>query len=238
MLGGGVRSCPAATIHGGFRHIGRHCQRPGHHCAACLRTALIAGRGTLPASRSSVMQRPPWTHQGMNRVRWAVRVTATRKGGWPTGSKGGAQGANCGCTGWSSPRGVSSGMPRVLPGIEVNGGRLAADECRAIIVGICAFAGLGPPRSVLICDDRPAARQGLLELLRPLSSVSEIRCVSDGFSLVDAAAGEPVDLVLGIHPSTVIIVVGSAGDIDVLARAYLRGPRGMLLWEPPAAPWN
>jgi DNA-binding NarL/FixJ family response regulator len=147
-------------------------------------------------------------------------------------------------------------MPRVLPGIEVNGGRLAADECRAIIVGICAFAGLGPPRSVLICDDRPAARQGLVELLRPLSSVSEIRCVADGFSLVDAVAGEPVDLVLigvhrasqigpeaidlvlGMHPSTVIIVVGSAGDIDVLARAYLRGPRGMLLWEPSAAPWN
>jgi len=96
-------------------------------------------------------------------------------------------------------------MPRVLPGIEVNGGRLAADECRAIIVGICAFAGLGPPRSVLICDDRPAARQGLVELLRPLSSVSEIRCVADGFSIVDAVAGEPIDLVLiGVHRASQI----------------------------------
>jgi hypothetical protein len=39
-----------------------------------------------------------------------------------------------------------------------------------------------------------------------------------------------------MHPSTVIIVVGSAADIDVLAMAYIRGPRGLLLWEPPAPP--
>ncbi len=138
-------------------------------------------------------------------------------------------------------------MPRVLPGIDVNGGRLAADECRAIIVGICAFAGLGPLRSVLICDDRPPVGRALAELLRPLPSLPAIRCVSDGFAVVDALAAEPVDLVLigvhrasqigpvaidlvlGMHPSTVIVVVGSAGDIDVLARAYLRGARGMLL---------
>ena len=73
---------------------------------------------------------------------------------------------------------------------------------------------------------------------------------------MDALAAEPVDLVLigvhpasptgqdaiglvlGMHPSTVIIVVGSTGDIDVLAMAYIRGPRGLLLWEPPAPPRN
>jgi CheY-like chemotaxis protein len=119
------------------------------------------------------------------------------------------------------------------------------DESRAIIAGICAFAGLDPLRSVLICDDRPTARQGLAELLRPLPSAPETRCVADGFAVVDALAAEGVDmvligvhadshvgqeaidLVLGMHPSA----VGSAGDIDVLAAAYVRGARGMLLWE-------
>jgi len=42
---------------------------------------------------------------------------------------------------------------------------------------------------------------------------------------------EAIDLVLGMHPSAVVVVVGSAGDIDVLAAAYVRGARGMLLWE-------
>ena len=138
----------------------------------------------------------------------------------------------------------------------MNDGPLPPDGTRAIIVGICVFAGLGPPRSVLICDDRPAARQGLSELLRPLPSLLQIRCVSDGFAVVDALAAEPVDLVLigvhpasptgqdaiglvlGMHPSTVIIVVGSASDTDVLTPAYIRGARGMLLWEPPAPPRN
>jgi len=123
------------------------------------------------------------------------------------------------------------------------------DESRAIIAGICAFAGLDPLRSVLICDDRPTARQGVAELLRPLPSAPETRCVADGFAVVDALAAEGVDLVLigvhadshvgqeaidlvlGMHPSAVVAVVGSAGDIDVLAAAYVRGARGMLLWE-------
>ena len=78
--------------------------------------------------------------------------------------------------------------------------------------------------------------------------------MADGFAVVDALAAdgvdvvligvhadshvgqEAIDLVLGMHPSTVIMVVGSAGDIDVLAPAYVRGARGMLLWETPAHP--
>jgi DNA-binding NarL/FixJ family response regulator len=44
---------------------------------------------------------------------------------------------------------------------------------------------------------------------------------------------EAIDLVLGMRPSTVIIVVGAPGDIDVLAPAYVRGASGMLLWAPP-----
>jgi DNA-binding NarL/FixJ family response regulator len=142
----------------------------------------------------------------------------------------------------------------VPSGIEMNGGPLPAEGCRAIIVGICAFAGLDPPRSVLICDDRPTARQGLAELLRPLPSLLDTRCVADGFAVVDALAAdgadvvligvhadshvgqEAVDLVLGMHPSAVVVVVGSAGDLDALAAAYVRGARGMLLWETPAHP--
>jgi CheY-like chemotaxis protein len=133
----------------------------------------------------------------------------------------------------------------------MNGASLPAEGCRAVIVGICAFAGLASVRSVLICDDRPTARQGLAELLRPLPSLCEIRCMADGFAVVDAlaAAGadlvligvhpasdiglEAIDLVLGMHPSTVVVVVGSVGDLDVLVPAYLRGSRGLLLWEPP-----
>jgi DNA-binding NarL/FixJ family response regulator len=136
----------------------------------------------------------------------------------------------------------------------MNVGSLPADGCRAIIAWICAFAGLDPVRSVLICDDRPAARRSLAELLRPLPSLLKTRCVADGFAVVDALAAdgadlvligvhadshagqEAIDLVLGIHPSTVVVVVGSAGDIDVLARAYVRGAHGMLLCETPAHP--
>ena len=79
----------------------------------------------------------------------------------------------------------------------------------------------------------------------------ETRCVSDGYAVVDALAAEPADvvligvhaqshagrdainLVLGMHPPTAIIVYGSAGDLDVLAPAYILGARGMLLWENP-----
>src|SRR6478735_2368898 len=147
-------------------------------------------------------------------------------------------------------RDVVRGPPPCGPsGLVMTFGPPPGDESRAIIAGICAFAGLDPLRSVLICDDRPTARQGVAELLRPLPSAPETRCVADGFVAVDALAAEggdlvligvhadshvgqeAIDLVLGMHPSAVVAVVGSAGDIDVLAAAYVRGARGMLLWE-------
>jgi DNA-binding NarL/FixJ family response regulator len=138
----------------------------------------------------------------------------------------------------------------------MNGVPLPAEGCRAVIVGICAFAGLDSVRSVLICDDRPMVRQGLAELLRPLPSLLETRCVADGFAVVDALATagvdvvligvhpasdvgqQAIDLVLGMHPSTVVVVVGSVDDLDVLTPAYVRGARGMLLWETTAKPWK
>jgi hypothetical protein len=75
------------------------------------------------------------------------------------------------------------------------------------------------------------------------------------FAVVDAIAAEPVDLaeigvhpvsrigpeaislVLGMPPSTTV-VVGAAGDIDVLASAFACGARGMRLWETASAPVN
>jgi CheY-like chemotaxis protein len=144
--------------------------------------------------------------------------------------------------------------PGAPSGIEMSIEPKPADGNRAIVAWMCTFAGLHPPRSVLICDDRPAVRHSLAELLRPLPSLLQTRCVADGFAVVDAMAvdgvdlvligihtashigHEAVELVLGIHPSTVIVVVGSAGDIDLLAPAYVRGARGMLLWEVPAHP--
>jgi hypothetical protein len=72
----------------------------------------------------------------------------------------------------------------------------------------------------------------------------------DGFALVDAYAANPADLVLvgvdsgdtdgdgaiglllGMTPSAVIIVVGSVVDLQPLATAYVRGARGLLLWNP------
>jgi hypothetical protein len=73
---------------------------------------------------------------------------------------------------------------------------------------------------------------------------------------MDALAAEPVDLlligvhpashtgqqavglVLGMYPSTVIIVVGSAADIEVLGQAYRPRPWGISPWETPAATQN
>ena len=125
-----------------------------------------------------------------------------------------------------------------------------ASTGRAVINGIWMFAGSRPIRSVLICDDRPAMLHGLLNLLRPLPSLVDIAWVTDGFALVDAVAAQPVDLVLvGIHrtnaagaeavnlllemhPTSVIIVFGSISDIDILAAAFVNGARGMLPWGP------
>jgi DNA-binding NarL/FixJ family response regulator len=78
--------------------------------------------------------------------------------------------------------------------------------------------------------------------------------VPDGFALVDAVTAKPADLVLigihratscgaeattlllGMHPTTVIIVFGSPRELDVLAAAYVRGARGLLTWDPEQSP--
>ena len=122
----------------------------------------------------------------------------------------------------------------------------AAAAGRVVLTGIWMVAGSGPIRSVLICDDRPWIRQGLIDMLRPMPALVDIVCVADGFGLVDAFSARPADLVLigihgannsgveaiglllGLYPTTVVVVFGSVTEIDVLAAADVRGARGFL----------
>ena len=137
----------------------------------------------------------------------------------------------------------------------MTGGNItAAAAGRAVLTDIWMVAGSGPIRSVLICDDRPRILQGLFDMLRPLSTLVDIVCVADGFALVDAITARPADLILigihranssgaeatslllGLHPTAVIIVFGPPTDIDILAAAYIRGARGLLPWDPDQPP--
>ena len=77
---------------------------------------------------------------------------------------------------------------------------LTAAVARALVTKICLLTGRGPVTTVLICDDRATAAQGLAEMLLPLPSLVDTTWVMDGFALVDAYARRPVDLVLiGVH---------------------------------------
>ncbi len=116
------------------------------------------------------------------------------------------------------------------------------------------MANGGPVTSVLICDDRLTVAHGLSEMLRSLPSLVDVGCVQDGFALVDAYTAKPADMVLigvdngdadgdeavglllGMNPLAVIIVVGSVVDLQSLAATYVRGARGLLLWEPDQEP--
>ena len=120
---------------------------------------------------------------------------------------------------------------------------------REMMAGIWTVVSGRPLTSVLICDDRPPTRQAMTEMLESLPGLSDIFCVTEGFELVDAFTVRPVDLVLigihrastagadatdlllGMHPTAVVTVFGSVTDTDILAAAYVRGARGLLLWE-------
>ncbi|MGS0688043.1 hypothetical protein ACVBEQ_23280 [Nakamurella sp. GG22] len=124
-----------------------------------------------------------------------------------------------------------------------------AAAARALLTGICLIANNGPVTSVMIYDNRPNAARGLSEMLRPLPLLVDISVVRDGFALVDAYAARPADLVLigvdggntdgaeatdlllGMNPSAVVVIVGSIRDVKHLAAAYVRGARGLLLLE-------
>jgi DNA-binding NarL/FixJ family response regulator len=131
----------------------------------------------------------------------------------------------------------------------MSGQSLNAADSRALIVDICLLAGRGPVASVLICDDRPEVRLNLTNMLRPLPALVSITGVSDGFALFDAHTAAPADLILigfhkhgsgaehamslilGMDPSAVVIIVGSVDDAELLVNAYVRGARGLLLWD-------
>ena len=127
---------------------------------------------------------------------------------------------------------------------------LTAAAARSVIVDICQLTVAGPVTSVIVCERRVSAKYGLLEMLRPLCALSKITCVRDGFALVDAYSARAVDVVLigidrfsrtgpeaiglqlAMHPHSVIIAVGAATDLDLLAAAIVGGARGLLIWDP------
>jgi len=126
---------------------------------------------------------------------------------------------------------------------------MAAANARAYITAMSISAGK-PVGSVLICDNRTHARDDLSDMLLSVRPAVTVRCVADGFALVDAHAARPADLVLvGIHggnligaeavtlqrsmyPETPVLVIGSKADLTVLIAAYCRGAQGMLIWDP------
>lgn len=128
-----------------------------------------------------------------------------------------------------------------------------AAAARALVTEMFLLASGGPVTTVLICDDRTNAARGLSEMLQPLPSLAGITCVHDPFALADAYAAKAVDLVLigvhsgsrlgreaiglisGLHPTAVIIVVGSVADAEELAAVFVRGASGLVVWEPDQA---
>jgi len=112
------------------------------------------------------------------------------------------------------------------------------------------LTGSGPVSSVLVCDDRPEVQDGLDDTLRQLPGSPAITYVSHGFELVERYKTNPADVVLvGIYrgstagaeavtmliksyPDAAVIVFGVAADSDLLAEVFVRGARGLVLWDP------
>jgi DNA-binding NarL/FixJ family response regulator len=105
-------------------------------------------------------------------------------------------------------------------------------------------------KSVLICDERHSARQSLTRVVTAMRPRAEISSVADGLELMAAYAHLPADLVLigirrgrpagaeaarrllDLYPSAVVIVFGSAGDVQSMTGAIARGAQGLMLWDP------
>jgi len=109
------------------------------------------------------------------------------------------------------------------------------------------FAGV---HTILLCDDRPTVKRAILERVTGLPDEIEITCVADGFGLADAYSAnrpdlvlvstrrgrpggiEAADLLLGLHPSALVIAYGCAQDIEPMSAAMTRGARGLMVWDP------
>ena len=103
--------------------------------------------------------------------------------------------------------------------------------------------------SVLICDERRTARDGLTRVMTSVASVEAIDCVGSGDELLSRYGRESADVVLigtqraltsgieatrrllAIHPSAVVIVFGSPDDGPSIAAAIACGARGFLRWD-------
>ncbi len=103
--------------------------------------------------------------------------------------------------------------------------------------------------SVLICDERRSARDGLTRVMGAVPSVEGIDCVASGDELLSRYGRQAADVVLigtqraltsgieatrrllAIHPSAVVIVFGSPDDTASIAAAIACGARGFLRWD-------
>jgi len=103
--------------------------------------------------------------------------------------------------------------------------------------------------SVLICDERRTARDGLTRVMSAVASVHDVDCVASGDELLSRFGREPADMVLigtqraltsgieatrrllALHPGAVVIVFGSPDDTASIAAAIACGARGFLRWD-------
>ncbi len=104
--------------------------------------------------------------------------------------------------------------------------------------------------SVLICDERRSARDGLTRVMTAVPSVDGGSIASPvATNCCPGTAGRPADVVLigtqraltsgieatrrllAIHPSAVVIVFGSPDDTASIAAAIACGARGFLRWD-------
>lgn len=106
-----------------------------------------------------------------------------------------------------------------------------------------------PVTSVLICDERRSARDGLTRVMSAVPSVDAIDCVTSGDELLARYGRQASTVVLigtqraltsgieatrrllAIHPSAVVIVFGSPDDTASIAAAIACGARGFLRWD-------
>ena len=111
------------------------------------------------------------------------------------------------------------------------------------------FAIPAQVKSLLVCDERPPARQALAGLLTRGSPSLVVDAVADGFAVVDAFTARPADLVLigvhrgnptglqavdlliGVHPAAPVLAFGSPSDSALLIDAVAHGVRGVMLWD-------
>ncbi len=106
---------------------------------------------------------------------------------------------------------------------------------------------LPPTSTVLICDERPQARQELTALLTSGAAPFRVTTTPDADGMIRQFGHTPADVVmisvqdrtgftsmtllLDPHPSALVIVYGQVQDTALLTSALASGARGMLIWD-------